>query len=186
MGCAPPQRPVLAFASSCCDSKQASSSAALSAHFAGMTGALPAELLMPMQSSIERTAAAPTAVIDPGRFGGRLLMQQKCCQPLCALPSAGQRPLKMHQPAAAVRLAQISCRCTTVTMSAKAPQCASSQTIRRLSEPSVHCHVGITDCAPWPCCPVLAPELPDHSKHRAPSCHKFSVASSFVSSHLSR
>jgi hypothetical protein len=57
MGCAPPQLPVLAFATSCCDSKQASNRAARSAQRAGITGALPDELPMPMQSSIARTAA---------------------------------------------------------------------------------------------------------------------------------
>lgn len=58
IGWAPPHRPVLLSATSCCDSRQASNSAALSAHLAGIMGALPDELLMPMQSSIARTAVA--------------------------------------------------------------------------------------------------------------------------------
>lgn len=63
MGCAPPQLPVLAFASSCCDSKQASNRAARSAQRAGITGALPDELPMPMQSSMARTAAQRNAAL---------------------------------------------------------------------------------------------------------------------------
>jgi len=57
IGCAPEQRDVRSEASACLDSMQASSKAARSRQCLGTTGALPDELLMPMQSSRSRTEA---------------------------------------------------------------------------------------------------------------------------------